>query len=24
VISGIDYFFGFRRMLASNPANPTA
>jgi CDP-diacylglycerol--glycerol-3-phosphate 3-phosphatidyltransferase len=24
VISGIDYFFGFRRMLASKPAEPTA
>jgi CDP-diacylglycerol---glycerol-3-phosphate 3-phosphatidyltransferase len=23
VISGVDYFFGFRRMLASKPAKPT-
>src|SRR5919109_875934 len=24
VISGVDYFFGFKRMLASKPAEPTA
>jgi CDP-diacylglycerol--glycerol-3-phosphate 3-phosphatidyltransferase len=23
VISGVDYFFGFKRMLASRPAEPT-